>query len=701
MAKKPSKKTTLDPKVIVQLEQLLKSALRLHQAGNFVQAKQLYQQIIRTNPNHAAATHFLGAIEHQQNNNSHAEQLIRKALKLDPNMPQAYNNLGIVLRALGKHEQAKVNYLKLIKLKPNYAEAYCNLGAVYKSLDDTDNAINSLNKAIKLDPNNVNAYNILGIIHRRIKNLELSSSCLKKVIKLEPSFAEAHNNLGNVYFEQENYKSATLCYESALKYKPDYAEALNNLGRSLKKIGQFEAAIVPFRKALALQPENASFLFNCAFLFHETGQSQLAIDFYQKIIALNSTQNDHLLSINCFSIFPQSLLYKLHCNWGRETIKKLPTNRPKPRKLKLKDRQPIRIGYVSPDFRKHSVSYFFEPLIAHHDKNKVEVFCYYNNTEEDQVTRAIKSYADHWRPISMMNDMEVVNLIHKDKIDILIDLAGHTEGHRLEVFAYKPAPLQLTWLGYPNTTGLSTIDYRLTDEQADPELESEQCYSEKLVHLPHGFLCFQGDTSLTYEKQAPIEKQKHITFGSFNNFTKVTHDVLKVWSEILIEVPDSKLILKSEQLVNRSTQKNILAIFIQHGVATERITLLGKVASYNDHLAMYSKIDIALDPFPYNGTTTTFEALWMGVPTLTLKGIDHIGRVGSSILHRVGLNEFIAQDRKDYILKAKALSENPKYLSQLRNDLREKTLDSDLCNAKQFAEDFERCLLQLAMKHTV
>jgi len=699
MAKKSSKKITLDPKIIVQLEQLLQSALRFHQTGNLAQAKQLYQQIIRTNPNQAVATHYLGAIEHQQGNNPLAEQLIRKALKLDPNMLQAYNNLGIVLRALGKLEQARITYLKLIKLKPDYADAHCNLGAVYQSLNEADNAINSLNTAIKLDPNHVNAYNTLGIMHRSIKNLDLSISCLQKVITLEPSFAEAHNNLGNVFYEQKDYEPAIHCYQSALKYKADYAEAFNNLGRLLKETGHFEKAISTFQQALELQPNNDTFLFNCALLYHEMGQSQLAIEYYQKIVNLGSALNSHLLAMNCFSVFSQEELFKLHCEWGQETIKNLPINRPKTRKLNLKKEQRLRIGYVSADFRMHSVSYFFEPLIAHHDKAKVEVYCYANNKEEDHVTEAIKGYADHWRSITTLSDLDVVNLIHKDKIDILIDLAGHTGGHRLEVFAYKPAPLQITWLGYPNTTGLSTIDYRLTDEQADPEAEDKQLHSEKLIRLPHGFLCFNGDQELDYQPEAPIAKHKYITFGSFNNFIKVTQEVLETWSEILAEIPDSKLVIKSQQLTNKSTQKNILDIFIKQGIDTDRITLLGKVANYNEHLAMYSQIDIALDPFPYNGTTTTFEALWMGVPTLTIRGDHHISRVGASILQRIGLDDFIAHDKQDYIAKAKAYSEDAPYLNQLRKGLRDRAINSDLCNAQQFTDDFESCLLDLAQQH--
>ena len=623
MAKKSSKQALHNSQSTTELQKTLQTALKFHQNGDFDQAKKFYQQVIRMDPKQAVAIHYLGAIEHQQGNDSHAVQLIRKAIKLDPNMHQAYNNLGIILRALGKFEQAKSTYLKLIKIKPDYADAYCNLGAVYESLNETSSAIDSFNTAIKLNPSYVNAYNALGIIYRRTKKLNLSISYFQKAIELEPSFAEAHNNLGNVFYEQKEYQIAVKSYQFALKYKADYAEAFNNIGRALKEIGQFEQAILSFKQGLALRPESDEFLFNCALLLQEMGESHLAVEYYKKIVSLKTRSNAHLLTMSCFSIFTQKELFELHREWGQSIIKKLPDKRPASRQLNYKDCEPLRIGYVSADFRMHSVSYFFEPLIAQHDKAKVEIFCYANNAEEDHVTQSIKAYADHWRAITFMSDIDVVTQVKKDKIDILIDLSGHTEGNRLEVFAHKPAPIQVTWLGYPNTTGLSTIDYRLTDEYADPESDGAELHTEKLVRLPHGFLCFKGDESLVYNLEAPISKLKHITFGSFNNFIKMTHEVLDTWSDILARIPDSKLILKSKQLVNESTKKNVLKIFNAKGVSSDRITLLGKVENYSKHLEMYGKIDIALDTFPYNGTTTTFETLFAGVPLITQTGASH------------------------------------------------------------------------------
>ena len=695
-----AKKIHLSPKVIVQLEQLLQSALGFHQSGNFSQAKQLYQQIVKVNPSHALATHYLGAIEHQEGNSSKAEQLIRKSIKLDPTMFQAYNNLGVILLELDKPDQAISNYLKLIKLKPNYADAHCNLGAVYDAQKEYGKAIDSLKNAIKLNPNYVNAYNTLGVIYRKLDKLDDSISCLSKVIKLEPNFAEAHNNLANALFDKRNYKAAISSYQSAIEYKPNYAEAYSNLGRSYKKAEQFEKAVKPFEQALALQPQNTTFLTNFAFLYHDICMSERAVEFYKKIIQIDPNEVGNLIQMNCFSEFDQAELYQSHLDWGNDLISKLPSPQIKHKKLSTSQTGPIRIGYVSPDFREHSVSYFFEPLIANHDKEKFEIYCYYNNTESDHVTQKIQSHCDHWRPIYTLEDAEVVKKIKKDKIDILVDLSGHTDKNRLPVFAYKPAPIQVSWLGYPNTTGLRTIDYRITDEQCDPESENGSFHCEKLIRLPHGFLCFKGDESIKYEENPPVLTNNYITFGSFNNFTKVTVEVLELWSKILLAIPTSRLLMKASQLANDMTKQNVISILNSKGVQTERVTLLGRVNSYDEHLKLYSKVDIALDPFPYNGTTTTIEALWMGVPTLTYKGVHHISRVGTSIMCRAGLDNFVASDKTDFLNKAIILSSDTQYLNNLRSSIRERMVQSDLCNAKQFTQDMEHCFANMIDNHS-
>ena len=347
----------------------------------------------------------------------------------------------------------------------------------------------------------------------------------------------------------------------------------------------------------------------------------------------------------------------------------------------------LRVGYVSGDLAEHSVSYFFEPLLEHHNAKAVETFCYYNNTVIDATTKRLMSASDQWRSILGVSDSDVVSQIKNDKIDILVDLSGHTAGNRLLVFAQKPAPIQVSWLGYPTTTGLSAIDYRLTDCVADPVGEADNLHSETLMRLPNGFQCYKGNEDVVVDRNLPQKSRGYITFGSFNNLSKMTPQVIKVWSKILHNVPSSKLLLKSSKL--NEDVSNYLKLFEQEGIAADRIECYQRLPNKNDHLELYNSIDIGLDPFPFNGATTTCEALWMGVPVITLSGDRHVGRVGSSLLTNVGLTDFIAEDNDSYVEIASNMASNTDYLQDIRQGLRARLEGSPLCDGQSFAQDIE------------
>jgi predicted O-linked N-acetylglucosamine transferase (SPINDLY family) len=348
---------------------------------------------------------------------------------------------------------------------------------------------------------------------------------------------------------------------------------------------------------------------------------------------------------------------------------------------------------VSGDFKSHSVAYFFEPLLQHHNANVVETFCYYNHKTVDDVTNRLMIFAEHWRPIVDMSHANVVDLIIADKIDILVDLSGHTAHNSLLVFAQKPAPILVTWLGSSNTTGLSAIDYRFTDVITDPIGETEQFNSETLFRLPNGFHCYGGNETARVNAELPHQNRGHITFGSFNNMSKLTPEVIKVWSKILNAVPQSQLLLKTSLVTNNLS--HYVQLFKQEGISEDRIEYQGHLPSNHEHLELYGAIDIGLDPFPYNGVTTTCEALWMGVPVITLAGDRHAGRVGASILDNVGLTDFIAQDIDGYIQLAVEMAANPTYLQEIRRGLRKRMLDSPLCDGSSFANDIEKAYQEM------
>ena len=420
------------------------------------------------------------------------------------------------------------------------------------------------------------------------------------------------------------------------------------------------------------------------------GRLEEALASYNKAIEIKVNFSDAYsnrnLCLNYSSLWPPLFIYQQHLKFEKQFggLKVEPLLSALPKK---NISEGLRIGYISADFRKHSVAYFFEPLLQHHSSHVVETFCYYNNTLVDETTKRIMSTCDHWRSIFGIANSEVANLIRSDKIDILVDLSGHTGKNSLLVLAQKPAPIQVTWLGYPNTTGLSAIDYRFTDIIADPIGEADKLHSETLLRLPNGFQCFQGNEKVSVGLELPQKTQGHITFGSFNNLSKITPQVIKVWSKILHSVPTSHLLLKSLQL---NYNKNYyLDLFKKEDIAEDRIKLYEQLPNMDDHLELYNMIDIGLDPFPYNGATTTCEALWMGVPVITLLGDRHVGRVGASILSNVGLKDFIAQDIDSYIKLSVEMATNTNYLKEIKKTLRKRMQGAPLCDAGSFARDIE------------
>ena len=424
----------------------------------------------------------------------------------------------------------------------------------------------------------------------------------------------------------------------------------------MKKFNRYEEAEASYRQAIILDPN------------------------------YNHAYNNKNLCLNYSSLRSPLFIYQQHLEFEKQ-FGGLEVRTPLSLPVKKQPGDKLRVGYVSGDLNKHSVAYFFEPLLQNHNPNAIETFCYYNDKKIDEITDRLITTSNNWHSIFGVSDTDVINLIKNDKIDILVDLSGHTDKNRLLVFAQKPAPIQVTWLGYPNTTGLSAIDYRLTDIIADPIGEADDLHSETLLRLPNGFQCYKGDQTVIADVNLPQKSNGYITFGSFNNLSKVTPEVIQVWSKILHAIPTSRLILKNSQL--NHGKKQLLELFKQEGIAEDRIKLYGALASTEEHLTLYNAIDIGLDPFPFNGATTTCEALWMGVPVITLLGDRHVARVGASILTNIGLTDFIAQDIDDYVELAIKMAANTDYLQETRQGLRERMESSPLCNGKSFACNIE------------
>jgi predicted O-linked N-acetylglucosamine transferase (SPINDLY family) len=413
-----------------------------------------------------------------------------------------------------------------------------------------------------------------------------------------------------------------------------------------------------YRSALLLKPERAIAYSNLLFTMS-----------YDPTYDAQTIFREHLEFSNRYS-GPLSLIQRSHTN----------------------DRNPdrrLKIGYVSPDFRKHSVAFFIEPALSFHTREKYETFCYSDMLFPDTVTQRIQNHSDQWRNISGMSDEHVSEMILNDRIDILIDLAGHTGKNRMLMFSRKPAPVQVSWIGYPGTTGLSVMDYKIVDNYTDPEGMTEQFYTEKLLRMPESFLCYLPFQESPEIKPLPSLTKGSITFGSFNNFSKMSNETLDSWARLLNELSGSHLILKSQALTVKESRDRVIDIFKKENVSEDRIEFMSFVPSYQTHLDLYNRIDIALDTFPYNGTTTTCEALWMGVPVVTLAGNSHVSRVGVSLLSNAGIPELIAKDIDEYVSIASGLANDTERLIMLRHNLRQMISRSPLCNAKKFTNNLE------------
>ena len=544
------------------------------------------------------------------------------------------------------------------------------------------------------------AWKVLAVVLNQNGKLRESLVASQKSVQLEPQDSAAHNNLGNTLQELGRLNEAEVSYREAITLKPDYAEAYSNLGNILKELGRLNEAEASYRKAIALKPNFAEAHNNLGSLLKQPGRLEEALASYNKAIEIKANYSDAYsnknLCLNYSSLWSPLFIYKQHLEFEKQFGRfKIEPPLSLPFKKDSGDR--LRIGYVSADFKRHSVAFFFEPLLQNHSSHVVETFCYYNNKVVDATTKRLMATCDHWRSIFGITNPDVVNLIRNDKIDILVDLSGHTAGNSLLVFAQKPSPVQVTWLGYPNTTGLSAIDYRFTDIIADPIGEADDLHSETLLRLPNGFQCYQGNEKILVDIELPQKRREQITFGSFNYVSKITPEVIKTWSKILHAVPTSRLVLKLPKLDSNTTYYHEL--FMQEGIAKERTEFYQRLPSMEDHLGLYNAIDISLDPFPYNGATTTCEALWMGVPVVTLLGDRHVGRVGASILSNVGLTDFIAHDINSYIDLAVKMSANTSYLQEIRAGLRERMQSAPLCDALSFASDVETAYQNMWRKY--
>ena len=703
----------------------LERARELHRQGYLPEAEMLYLEILERSPRNALAMNLLGILRAQSGDPSSGLEWLGKAVAADPQSAAYRFNFGKALLRLGRVPEACEALERSTLLDPGYADAYNELGLARAEAGLLQAAEHAFRKALALQPKLWDAHNNLGLLLHRLGMNEAAEQSLRRALEIEPRSPAALTNLGMVLRAQNRTVEATEAYREALSLNPGDAATLTNLGNALSDLGRHEEAIACFRDAVAAAPDYADAYCNwgaqCLRLrrpkeavdkfraalaadptlpeaqnglssaLHDSGRLEEAIEADRRALLLRPDDpgaHSHLLfSLMHSTEIAPAQVFAEHRAWAqRHAAAFYPVsvgyaNAPQPERR-------LRIGYVSGDFRHHSVAQFFEPVLARHDRGGFEIFCYYNFSHADETTARLRRSAGHWREIASLGDDAVADLVRADRIDVLVDLSGHTRYNRLLVFARKPAPVQATWLGYLNTTGLDTMDYRVTDARASPEGALDTLHTERLVRLPDCQWCYQPPPDCPPVALPPaVRERRPVTFAVFCTLPKIGPRVIALWSRLLERVPGSRLMVVAPDL--DSIRDEFLLRFAARGAAPERIELRG-FCPFRDYLALHEAADVIVDTFPHAGATTTCHALWMGVPVVSLSGDSVPGRGGASILGTIGLDELVADSPEQYLNVACDLASDLGRLSDLRLSMRDRMSASPLLDAERFTHNLEQ-----------
>ena len=661
------REATADSSSDAATDLLVERGIALHESGQLSEAERLYRQVLDAHPRHAQATHLVGLLCHQRGQHGAALQLIDAAIALAPGVVLYHFNRGNVLLAFGRDRAAIESFATATRLNPAHAPAWFNLGKTQLALDQAQAAVASLRTAFKIAPDTP------GLRH------ELCAALLTLGDESpddKAPFTEARGLLQDDWQSMEEPVAGRLMLA--------YCDS---------QLGQWSLAQAAYRDILSADHANDVMLkahLNLANTWNQQGQMTEAIAHYRAALRLDPTLADTASSIAaCINYDPRSTpadVLEAHRDWARQFA-------PPGGRIQLPhdiDRAPdrrLRIGYVSPDFRRHPVTALFAPVIEHHDRGQFEIYCYYNYRGADAVTARIRTASAQWRDVAGIEHTVLAQRIVADRIDILVDLAGHTAHNRLQVFTRRPAPVQVEWLGYFNTTGIEAIDYFLSDPHCSPPGQ-EQWFAEQLVRLPHTRFCYEPYPFMPAVNELPALSRGHVTFGCFNNLAKINEGVLSLWARILEAVPGSRLVIQAQALDDALNRERFAALSAGCAIPRDRLELRPFVR-LEEAARNYHGIDVALDPFPFCGGMTSFEALWMGVPVLTLESQLVAGRQTLSMLSNLGLDRLIGRDEADYLRIAVGLASDLPGLAQLRRDLRRRFEASPLMGYEAFTRTLE------------
>jgi predicted O-linked N-acetylglucosamine transferase (SPINDLY family) len=703
----------------------------LAQTGRDEEGAEMMRRAIALAPNFAPLHANLGETYRRQKKYDQALSSLKRAIALDPRMPDAQNNLSATFADMGHWDESLAAAQKALAARPGFASAEFNLGNALAGLGRHEEAIGAFRRALAIQPAFADALINLGTALQKALRIDEAIAVFVEATRVNPDSEQAFNNLAVLLEARGRADEAMAAYGMALRINPRNTKARSNYGFALAKKGQLDEGMEFCKSAAASADADADTFVHLGFVYHEKGDLAESLKWNKRAIALDPKSaaahnaigvihkdmgeikaaiasfqravefkpeevgfySNLVYTLNFDAACSPQELFAQHRAWAKQHCDRYRVLR----RPHGNDRDPerrIRIGYVSPDFRLHPVGRFMLPLLAQHDHSKFEVFCYASVKQPDSATQRMRGYADVWRDVRGISNIETTEIVRRDQIDILVDLTMHMAEHRLTLFAYKPAPVQVTYLAYVGTTGMDTIDYRVTDPWLDPPLSSDEFYSEKSVRPGQSYWCYEAPLEDLPLSPAPLLRNGFVTFGCLNNFCKVTDEVLEIWCRVLTGVEGSRLMIHAHLGAHRERVRKAAA---QWGVDPNRIIFVGTLP-LDEYMAKYGEIDIGLDPFPYVGGTTTCDAMWMGVPVVTLSGQTAISRGGLSIMNNVGLPELIARSADEYVRIALELAREGAHLQKLRETLRERMKASPLMDAKRFTRDMEGAFRQMWRK---
>ncbi len=662
----------------------------LKEQGKFDEAIAAYREALRLKPDYAMAYNNLGNALSGKRELDQAAAAYDEALRLRPEFPEAWNNKSVVLRDQGKLEQSVAACQAALRFRPEYPEAYNNLGNTLRGQGKLDEAIAAYLQMLRLRPEYPEAYSNMSIVLRDQGKLDQSVAACQAALRLRPDYPEVYINLGNTLKDQGKLDEAIATYRQALRLRSGSPALHYNLANALKDQARLDEAIAEYQQALRLSPDYAEAHNNMGNALKDQGQLDEAIACFDRAAALQPDDPAHdgnrIYTMHFHPRYHAAAIFREQRAWNERRAKPLADSIPPHANDAVPDRR-LRIGYVSAYFRRHAEAFFVVPLLEAHDHEKFEIHCYSSVARPDEITDRHRRGADAWHDVHGVGDAGLAQRVRDDRIDVLVDLMMHMADGRLLAFARKPAPVQATWLAYPGGTGMDAMDYRFTDPYIEPPL-LQPCHIEQSIQLPD---CWCAYDPLADAPPAARRENGPVCFGSINNPCKLNEPLLRLWARVLSAVPDSRLLV---QTFTSEHADRIRRLMGNMGITATRLDFVGRV-SRSSYLRLYDQIDICLDPLPYNGITTTLDALWMGVPVVTLAGQAAAGRAGLSILSNAGLGDLAAQTPDQLVQIAARLAVDIPRRTDLRSTLRGRLTASPLMDYPRFARSMEAAYRQM------